>query len=113
MAGRRELAARNCVPCKGGTPPLDGDDLRALLDQLGGGWQVIDGHHLEKEFRFEDFREALAFTNRVGELAEQQGHHPDLHLAWGRVRVVIWTHAIDGLTESDFVFAAKTEELAG
>jgi 4a-hydroxytetrahydrobiopterin dehydratase len=112
MAGRGELAARNCVPCKGGTPPLAGDDLHALLDQLGGGWQVIDEHHLEKEFRFEDFREALAFTNRVGELAEQQGHHPDLHLAWGRVRVVIWTHAIDGLTESDFVFSAKTEDLA-
>ncbi len=111
MTGRGELAARNCVPCKGGTPPLADDDRHALLDQLGGGWQVIEGHHLEKEFRFEDFREALAFTNRVGELAEQQGHHPDLHLAWGRVRVVIWTHAIDGLTESDFVFAAKTEEL--
>jgi 4a-hydroxytetrahydrobiopterin dehydratase len=111
MAGRRELSVRNCVPCKGGTPPLAGDDLHALLDQLGGGWQAVDGHHLEKEFRFEDFRGALAFTNRVGELAEQQGHHPDLHLAWGRVRVVIWTHAIDGLTESDFVFAAKTEEL--
>ena len=109
MDSRRELATRNCVPCKGGTPPLAGDDLRALLEQLGGGWQVIDGHHLEKEFGFDDFREALAFTNRVGELAEQQGHHPDLHLAWGRVRVVIWTHAIDGLTESDFVFAAKTD----
>jgi 4a-hydroxytetrahydrobiopterin dehydratase len=111
MEGRSELSARNCVPCKGGTPPLAGDDLRALLDQLGGGWEVIDAHHLEKEFRFEDFRGALAFTNRVGELAEQQGHHPDLHLAWGRVRVVIWTHAIDGLTESDFVLAAKTEDL--
>jgi len=112
MTGRSELAARNCVPCKGGTPPLAGDDRRALLAQLGGGWQVIDEHHLAKEFRFEDFRAALAFTNRVGELAEQQRHHPDLHLAWGRVRVVIWTHAIDGLTESDFVFSAKTEELA-
>jgi 4a-hydroxytetrahydrobiopterin dehydratase len=113
MADRSDLSARNCVPCKGGTPPLAGDDLRALLDQLGGGWHVIDAHHLEKEFRFEDFREALAFTNRVGELAERQGHHPDLHLAWGRVRVVIWTHTVDGLTESDFVFAAKTEDLAG
>jgi 4a-hydroxytetrahydrobiopterin dehydratase len=111
MDGRRELAARNCVPCRGDTPPLAGEALRSLLGRLDAGWQVIDDHHLEKEFRFPDFREALAFTNRVGELAEAQSHHPDLHLAWGRVRVVIWTHAIDGLTESDFVFAAKTEAL--
>ena len=112
LAGRRELAAGKCVPCKGGTPPLKGPDLDALLDRLGGGWQVIEEHHLDKQFRFKDFREALDFTDRVGELAEEQFHHPDIHLAWGRVRVVIWTHKIDGLTESDFVFAAKAEELS-
>jgi 4a-hydroxytetrahydrobiopterin dehydratase len=106
------LAAKQCVPCKGGVPPLAGDALRALVEQLGGDWKVVDGHHLEKTYRLRDFREALDFTNRVGEMAEQQHHHPDISLAWGRVGVTIWTHKIDGLTESDFVFAAKCDALA-
>ena len=112
MARHSELAARTCVPCKGGTAPLRAPELDDLLARLGGGWQVIEEHHLEKEFRFENFQEALHFTNRVGAMAEEKFHHPDIHLAWGRVRVVIWTHKIDGLTESDFVFAAKAEDLA-
>ena len=106
-----ELADRECVPCKGGVPPLEGADLDRMREALGGDWEVIDGHHLEKEFRFADFNEALAFTNRVGELAEAQRHHPDIALSWGRVRLAIWTHKIDGLTESDFVFAAKVDRL--
>lgn len=72
---------------------------------------MVDEHHLEKTYPFKDFREALAFTNRVGELAENQGHHPDIYLAWGKVQLKIWTHKIDGLTESDFVFAAKADQL--
>ena len=111
MAGIGDLASRDCVPCKGGTPPLAGAELRALERQLGADWRVVDAHHLEKTYRFPDFRSALAFVNRVGELAEEQFHHPDLHLAWGRVTLTIWTHKIDGLTESDFVFAAKAERL--
>jgi len=107
-----ELASRSCVPCKGDVPPLAGAELDGLAAQLGRGWEVVDGHHLEKEFRFGNFVDALAFTNRVGGLAEEQAHHPDLHLAWGKVRVEIWTHKIDGLTESDFVWAAKCERLA-
>lgn len=103
------LASKKCVPCKGGVPPLAGDALDALAGELGNGWKVVDGHHLEKEYRFENFARALAFTNRVGALAEEQSHHPDIHLAWGKVRVTIWTHKIDGLTESDFVFAAKAD----
>ena len=106
------LAQKECVPCKGGVPPLNADQRAPLLKELGGGWEVVDGHHLEKRYTFPDFRQALAFTNRVGELAEAQGHHPDIHLAWGQVRLTIWTHKIDGLTESDFVFAAKAERLA-
>jgi 4a-hydroxytetrahydrobiopterin dehydratase len=106
-----QLATKECVPCKGGVPPLKGQVLHDLEDQLGGGWQVIHEHHLEKEFQFRNFRDALAFTNKVGELAEQQGHHPDIHLAWGKVRITIWTHKIDGLTESDFVLAAKIDAL--
>lgn len=105
------LASKSCVPCRGGVPPLGGEELEQLAAELGGGWQVVNGHHLEKEFRCKNFREALALTNRVGELAEAQDHHPDIHLAWGRVKVTIWTHKINGLTESDFVFAAKVDQL--
>ncbi len=107
------LLSMQCVPCQGGVPPLRGEELVRLGEELGNGWKVIDEHHLEKEFEFPDFREALAFTNQVGELAEEQGHHPDIYLAWGRVRVTVWTHKIDGLTESDFVLAAKAQQLFG
>jgi len=104
------LASKQCVPCRGGVPPMKGAQLQALLSEVGNGWQVIDEHHLEKEYRFNNFREALDFTIRVGELAEQQGHHPDIYLAWGKVRLTVWTHKINGLTESDFIFAAKADE---
>ena len=106
-----ELASMRCVPCRGGVPPLKGSAIHALHDQLGSNWRVVDEHHLEQEFRFKNFRAALDFTTRVGELAEQQGHHPDIYLAWGKVTLTIWTHKIDGLTESDFIFAAKAGEL--
>ena len=104
-----DLAKKECIPCKVGVPPLKERELTELLDKLGGEWQVVGNHHLEKEYRFKDFRTALAFTNRVGELAEKQGHHPDIYLAWGRVKLTIWTHKINGLTESDFIFAAKAD----
>ncbi len=105
-----ELADKQCVPCRGGVPPLRGGELERLRRELHPDWRVVDEHHLERELRFPDFRQALDFTNRVGELAEEQGHHPDLHLSWGKVLVQIWTHKIDGLTESDFVFAAKADQ---
>jgi 4a-hydroxytetrahydrobiopterin dehydratase len=108
-----DLASRHCVPCKGGTPPLAGSPLRTLAAELGGGWRVVDEHHLEKEYRFQDFAQALAFTNRVGAIAEAEGHHPDILLRWGRVTLTIWTHVIDGLTESDFVLAARADQAAG
>ncbi len=104
-----ELAKRTCIPCKGGVPPLKGEELEALLEKLGNSWKIIKEHHLEKEYLFRNFREALDFTNKVGEMAENQGHHPDIFLAWGKVRLTIWTHKIDGLTESDFIFAAKAD----
>src|SRR6266498_619988 len=106
------LANEKCVPCRGGVPPLKGAELAALARQLAGDWRVVDEHHLEKEFRFPDFAQALAFTNKVGALAEEEGHHPDLYLAWGKVGVTIWTHKVDGLTRSDFVLAAKIERIA-
>jgi len=103
------LDEKECVPCKGGVPPLEGKELEDLFEQLGNGWDLVEGHHLEKLYKFGDFRQALDFTNSVGELAEQQGHHPDIHLAWGQVKLQVWTHKIDGLTESDFIFAAKAD----
>lgn len=105
-----ELSAKTCVPCRGGVPPLKGEEIAKLHAQLEG-WQVADEHHLEKSYSFPDFRQALEFTNRVGELAEEQDHHPDIYLAWGKVGIRIWTHKIDGLTESDFILAAKIDEL--
>ena len=104
-----ELAAKECIPCRGGVPPLKGGEITGLLERLGGGWKVVGEHHLEKEYPFKNFRAALDFTNRVGETAEAQGHHPDIYLAWGKVKLTIWTHKIDGLTESDFIFAAKAD----
>lgn len=108
-----ELADRACIPCKGGVPPLEGNELVRLHRELGGGWELVEGHHLEKLYKLADFRQALDFTNRVGELAEEVGHHPEIYLTWGKVRLKIYTHKIDGLTESDFVWAAKADRLAG
>jgi 4a-hydroxytetrahydrobiopterin dehydratase len=105
------LAEKECVPCKGGTPALKGEELARMAAELGGGWKVVEEHHLEREFAFQNFREALDFTNQIGELAEAQGHHPDIYLAWGKVKVTVWTHKVDGLTENDFVFAAKVSRL--
>lgn len=105
-----DLAEQSCVPCRGGVPPLEGTALASFAEQVPE-WSVVDGHHVEREFTFPNFVEALAFTNKVGELAETEGHHPDIYLAWGKVGVKIWTHKIDGLTESDFVLAAKIDRL--
>ena len=107
-----ELANKVCVPCRGGIPPLKLKELKSLHEQLGNGWNVINEHHLEKEWKFDDFQTALDFTNKVGSLAEEQGHHPDIYLAWGKVRIKMWTHKIDGLTESDFILTAKIENIS-
>ena len=104
------LAERSCVPCKGGIPPMTAPEIATLLP-LVKGWASIRDHHLVKEYAFKNFAEALAFVDRIGAMAEEQWHHPDVHLAWGKVSVEIWTHKIDGLTESDFVFAAKCDAL--
>ena len=106
------LAERRCVPCRGGVPPLPADEVHRLLSELDG-WQSHEDWRIDKRFTFPDFKSALAFTNQVGELAEEEGHHPDIHLAWGSVGVELWTHKIDGLTESDFILAAKIDRLGG
>jgi 4a-hydroxytetrahydrobiopterin dehydratase len=104
------LAEKNCVPCRGGVPPLKGKELKTLHTEIPE-WAVISEHHLVRTFKFPDFKAALAFVNRVGEIAEQQGHHPDILLGWGKAEITTWTHAVDGLTESDFILAAKIDRL--
>jgi len=104
-----DLASKSCVPCRGGVPPLSMDVASRLMEQLDG-WMFEQGH-LAKSYTFNDFAGALEFVNRIGTIAEQQGHHPDIYMTWGKVSVEIWTHKIDGLTESDFILAAKFDEV--
>ena len=104
------LASKTCVPCRGGVPALKGEQLHALSHQLPQ-WRVVDEHHLSRTFTFPDFKQALDFVNRVGAVAEEQGHHPDLLLTWGKVEITLWTHKVNGLTESDFIMAAKIDSL--
>ena len=102
------LADKVCVPCKGNVPALKGEALQVLRKEVSG-WEVVKEHHLHKVFTFPDFKKALDFVNRVGAIAEAEGHHPDLVLAWGKVEVTTFTHKIEGLTESDFILAAKID----
>lgn len=106
-----QLAKKECKPCDGGTPALKGEALKQMQSSLGGNWKVLDEQRLEKQFKFPDFRHALEFVNRVGEVAEEQNHHPDIYFTYGAARIQIWTHSVQGLTESDFVLAAKIDEL--
>jgi 4a-hydroxytetrahydrobiopterin dehydratase len=104
------LADQHCVPCRGGVPALKGERLRPYAEQLPD-WKIIEEHHIAKSFAFPDFKTGLDFVNRVGAVAEQEGHHPDLSLGWGKVDVRIYTHVVRGLTESDFVLAAKIDRV--
>lgn len=104
------LASRECVPCRGGMPPMRGQEIAQFLTELEG-WEVVEEHHLLKTYKFKDFRAALSFVNLVGELAEEQGHHPDISFGWGYAAIKIWTHKIDGLSESDFILAAKIDKI--
>jgi 4a-hydroxytetrahydrobiopterin dehydratase len=114
-----ELAQRTCVPCRGGVSPLSDEEIAPLLRQLDPEWRVVEQSDakrgpikvLTREFRFKNFAEAMRGAVRIGEMAEEQQHHPDLRIAWGRLDVEVWTHKIGGLTESDFVFAAKSDAL--
>lgn len=105
------LADKQCVPCRGGVPPLEPATVQELLEQLEQGWVLNADGHIERLYEFKNFAEALDFVNKVGAIAEDEGHHPDLYLAWGRCKVEIWTHKIHGLTESDFYLAAKADRV--
>lgn len=111
MDANCKLSSKKCTPCNKDTPPLKGDQLVLMHKLLSPGWQVIEEHHLEKEYLFKNFREALVFTNKIGETAEKEGHHPDILLSYGKVKIQLWTHKIKGLSESDFVMAAKCDEI--
>ena len=105
-----DLASKTCVPCRGGTPPLKGEQLHSYSHQLPN-WHVVDEHHITRTFTFPDFQKALDFVNRVGAVAEEQGHHPDIFLTWGKVGITLWTHSVNGLSESDFIMAAKIDQI--
>ena len=105
-----QLADRKCVPCRVGVPPLKGEELKTLHRNVPD-WTVANEHHLQREFHFPDFKQALDFVNRVGAIAEEQGHHPDILLTWGKADITLWTHSVNGLTESDFIMAAKIDRL--
>lgn len=107
----QQLADKKCVPCTGSVPALKGEALEKLKKEVPH-WTVVDEHHLVRQFRFPDFKRALAFVNQVGEIAETEGHHPDILLGWGKADITLWTHAVNGLTESDFIVAAKIDRLA-
>ena len=104
------LSSKTCVPCRGGIPPLKDKELADLHQQVPQ-WEIVDDHHITRTFTFPDFRKALEFVNKVGDLAESQGHHPDIVLAWGKAQITLWTHKINGLTENDFIMAAKIDEI--
>ncbi len=104
-----ELAKKKCVPCTVGTLPLTGKELQQTFKQLEDGWDLFEDKRIEKTYLFKDFKGALAFVNDLGKIAEEQGHHPDIELSWGKVKVILWTHKIHGLSESDFVMAAKCD----
>jgi 4a-hydroxytetrahydrobiopterin dehydratase len=105
-----KLADQTCIPCRGGVPPMKGRELKRIL-QLVPQWKATNQHHISRAFVFPDFKRALDFVNRVGDVAERQGHHPDILLAWGKAEITLWTHKIDGLTQSDFIMAAKIDQL--
>ena len=107
-----ELADKTCIPCKGGVEPFKAGAIAAVHKQVSE-WKVVNDHHITREFTFPDFSQALDFVNRIAEVAEQQGHHPDILLTWGKVEVTLWTHKIDGLSEGDFIMGAKIDRLFG
>ncbi len=105
-----DLSAKHCKPCEGGTLPLEAGQILELAGRVKN-WEIVENKKILKSFKFPDFRKALDFTNRVGELAEQEGHHPDIYLSWGKVRIELSTHAVKGLSENDFILAARIDEL--
>lgn len=106
-----ELAEQKCKPCSGDTPPLEGEELQSYKKRVDERWELIDDHHLKRDYDFKNFRQALDFTVKIGEMSEEEGHHSEIVLTWGKVSVTVYTHAIDGLSDNDFIWAAKADQL--
>ncbi|PIN74197.1 4a-hydroxytetrahydrobiopterin dehydratase [Candidatus Woesearchaeota archaeon CG10_big_fil_rev_8_21_14_0_10_45_16] len=106
-----DLTKKKCVACEGGIPPLKGERLKKY-QKMVKGWKTVRSHQIEKGYKFKDFKTALKFVDKIGSLAEKEGHHPDIFLAWGKVKVTLWTHAVNGLSENDFIMAAKIDKLS-
>lgn len=109
--GVKDLASKKCVPCEGGTPPLTAEEIRNLEGQISGDWKVVENKKIFREFSFVNFKHTMDFVNRVAEIAEEEGHHPVMHVYYGKVQIELWTHAIDGLSENDFILAAKIDRI--
>jgi 4a-hydroxytetrahydrobiopterin dehydratase len=105
------LAEKSCAPCNKQTPRMAGKAIEPYLKEISTGWYVIDGKRIRRKFKLMDFRENISFVNKIAEIAEEEGHHPDLCILWNILEVTLWTHAIGGLSENDFILAAKLDEL--
>ncbi|OGY99319.1 MAG: hypothetical protein A2945_05130 [Candidatus Liptonbacteria bacterium RIFCSPLOWO2_01_FULL_52_25] len=105
-----DLTQKHCVPCEGGTPPLSAKEVEKYHTSVPD-WKVLDSRKITKEFKFKDFKGAMVFVNKIAEIAEAEGHHPDLIISYNRVRIELWTHAVAGLSENDFILAAKIDAL--
>lgn len=105
-----DLLQKKCVPCEGGVEPLGIDAIKTYMSYLQAPWEVIDNTKISKQFKFKDFVEAMIFVNKIADIAESEGHHPDITISYSKVSVILWTHAIGGLSENDFILARKIEE---
>jgi 4a-hydroxytetrahydrobiopterin dehydratase len=109
--GTTDLADKKCVPCEGGIPPLGEEEVKELEKQVSNDWKVVENKKLFREFSFVNYKHTMDFVNKVALLAEEEGHHPVMHVHFGRVDIELWTHAIDGLSENDFILAAKIDRV--
>jgi len=106
-----ELKEKKCKPCEGGTPPLKSQEIQRYLNELKFDWEIVDNTKIRKSYTFNNFRQALDFANKVGEIAEEEQQHPDLHVYYGKVIIDLSTHAIGGLSENDFIMASKIDDI--
>lgn len=106
------LTQKKCVPCEGGTKPLEGEELKTYMSYLKTPWELVNNLRIKKEFKFKDFKEAIAFVNKIAAIAEEEGHHPDMYIFYNRVSIELTTHAISGLSVNDFILAKKVEDIA-
>ena len=106
-----ELSEKKCVPCEGGVPPLDSRQIAEIKKQISSDWTVLENSRIKKKYLFVNFKHTMEFVNKVASLAEAEGHHPEMHVSYGEVEIELWTHAIKGLSENDFIMAAKIDKL--